>query len=236
MRKRILAVAFFGVVSLQPARAKTELRAFHVNIVNLAPDQGRTLTTDRAERFVAILNDGFRTRDGKPIFQFTLKSFHRVDELDLSDCEELVALGDQAVKPTKDEVYAAFDACRDARVADHGAINAYLFNSTFDNGEGKSSRIYFHDFEPFVFMNVDRLDNDWRMWEHEFGHVFGMPELPACGSTPDTDTNVMSHRSDLCEGTGGNRRLNFDPWQVAAMQATAALIARRHGRASHAEP
>jgi len=214
---------------IAPHTASARVRSFPINIVSLAPDPDKTITSERAQKFVATLNNGFRSRSGGLVFKFNLKTFYRVDELDSQYCSELIALGDQAVKPSKSEVERAFDNFRDPRIVDHTAINTYLFSSSFDNGEKKSSRIYFHRFEPFVFMNIDRLDNDWRVWEHEFGHVFGLLGLSACGSTPDTPTNVMTEISDSCEGTGGNRKLGFELWQVSIMKTTAAIIAKRIG-------
>lgn len=228
MRNWMLLGLFCLIASIRPPTARASVRSFPVNIVNLASDPTRTVDLKRANRFISILNANFVERSGERIFDFALREFHRTEDLDVDICERLLALGEQTSKPSKDHVCAAFDACHDDRIADHHAINVYLFRSTWDGGEGrKSSRIYFHDFKPFIFMNVDRLDNDWNVWTHEFGHAFGLPEGLACGSKPETPTNPMGHESDLCEGTGGNRQLGFEPWQVAIMKATSAIVASR---------
>lgn len=204
------------------------LQEFPVNIVVLAKGKKNSLDEQRAKKFIAILNEDFHNISGDKIFSFWLKRFATVDELESSQCKSLLDLGMQAVKPDRDTVYKVFEACADERIADHHAINVYIFLSSWDNDERrKSSRIFFHGFRPFIFMNADRLDNDWSVWPHEFGHAFGLTEVPVCGSTPEMDSNYMGNEFDFCAGTGGNRKLGFYPWQVWIMKLTAKIVENR---------
>lgn len=219
-----LVGAFLGVASLQPPR-DLKLHDVPISIVVLASDPAGELDRPRAERLVGILNDRFIDDLGRRIFAFHLTRFSVADET--MPCEELRALGDQKVKADRSDVLSAFERCPDPRLVDRSAISMFLFRSSWDDGpDRKSSYVYSPVFEPFVFINVDRLDDDWAVLEHEMAHAFGLPESTACGSTPSTPSNPMGHTMDFCEGTGGNRLLPFANWQAAIMRTTAPLVLR----------
>lgn len=223
LRPLALLAIFFGVAALKPTHPSA-LRDFPISIVALAPDPDQTLTSERATRLIEILNGRFRDQDGSPIFHFHLTRFSRVD--DTMSCPELRAFGHQTEHPDRKAVIAAFEGCDDPAIADRSSIPMYLFRSTWDDG---NSYIYNPVTQPFIFINVARLDDKWSVLEHEVAHTFGLPESPACGSTPETPTNPMGHVMDFCEGTGGNRLLGFAPWQVALMRTTAPLVAHNLG-------
>ena len=198
-----------------------------VNVVVLDKGAFKKIDSKDAQKWMGLLNEGFVSQQGKKYFEFKLKAFAGLAKVKSSTCLELASLGFQEKKPSRADVVEAFDACSDTALADPSAINVYVFHSTFDENEiRKSSRIYFSGMKPFIFMNTERLDNDWAVWQHEFGHAFGLPEHYVCGAGPEALSNIMSKpKEENCTGTGGDRKIGFYSWQSAIIESVACLHA-----------
>ena len=76
-------------------------------------------------------------------------------------------------------------------------------------------------------MNEAKLDNQWSVWQHEFAHAFGLPEMYVCDAKADTPTNIMAkpkfHDLESCGGTGGDRSVGFYDWQSTIIHSTACM-------------
>ena len=226
LKKPLLTCIFVsGIIAFQALAA---LREFPVSIVMLDTDPEGSIDQIRAKLFIETLNDKFIDKSGKKVFAFKLSSFLKLDNFPNSSCLPLKNLGHQYSKPLKKHVEKAFNDCNNSAIVDKTAINVFIFRSVWNEGElRKSSRIYFNNFRPFVFMNYDRLDNDWAVWQHEFGHVFGLPEFLVCDVAPDSPSNIMAKEKNSCSGAGGPRELGFENWQVRIMKSIAPLISAR---------
>ena len=203
------------------------MRTFPISVVLLAPDLAGDLDRTHAAHLVELLESRFRDSEDIPLFHFRLHRFTRAN--DSMPCAALRSLGDRTSKPAHATVLKAFDDCDDHRLADRGTIVLYLFR-TSDPEEIDNSYIYHPVTQPFAFINVARLDDKWSVLEHEVGHAFGLPEVPACGSTPTTATDPMGHVMDFCSGTGGDRSLGFAKWEVALIRTTAPFVAHKLAR------
>jgi hypothetical protein len=214
------------------AQAEPERLTFplHFCVLTRNPEAHARATRAQCEKEVEVLNDGFRTLDGKPLVAFTMKGFSAYNDIRGSS-SALLGFGDSMAPYDSGKIVAAFNACDDAKVRDRNAINIFIFDSyggangykdLTSHGTRNSNR-------PYMLIDWERLGGNVQNAEvHEMGHCFGLGHTGVPGAGMNTSTNIMASIGEKF-GSGGKRDLGFSEAQTATIHYHAQRSSGRLG-------
>ena len=188
----------------------------HFCVLTKNPVAVRSATESQCRREVEILNNTFRTSDGKPLVKFTFKSFTPYHDIANSD-EDFLQYGDSTASYDSNAIADAFNRCDDSAIRHRNAINVYIFDAhsrkngfrdVTSHGKRNSNR-------PYVLLDHARLNNAIQnAGAHEMGHAFGLGHVGVPNAKLNTSTNIMTSAAEKF-GSGGKRDKGFTPAQSA---------------------
>ncbi|WP_144057688.1 hypothetical protein [Novipirellula maiorica] len=188
----------------------------HFCVLTKSPVANRNATEAQCKREVEILNNTFRTSDGKQLVKFTFKSFTPYKAITGSD-EEFLQYGDSTTSYNSNAMADAFNRCDDPAIRDRNAINVYIFDA-YSHAEGFrdiTSHGTRNSNRPYVLLDHARLNNAIQNAEaHEMGHAFGLGHVGVPNAKLSTSTNIMTSAAEEF-GSGGKRDIGFSPAQSA---------------------